>query len=92
MISNNHIPILVINKTCVFSNSVYLRTDPEVAYKRIVQRGRFEETAIKMDYLQSIHNLHEDWVFIIHITYTTLLKMFKHNLQSFKISTNLSII
>ncbi|OXA65200.1 deoxynucleoside kinase [Folsomia candida] len=41
---------------------VYLRTDPEVAYKRIVQRGRFEETAIKMDYLQSIHNLHEDWL------------------------------
>jgi len=41
---------------------VYLKTDPAVAYQRVMQRGRFEEDSIKMEYLQSIHNLHEDWL------------------------------
>jgi len=41
---------------------VYLRTDPEVVHDRICQRGRSEEDSISLDYLKSIHNLHEDWL------------------------------
>jgi deoxyadenosine/deoxycytidine kinase len=41
---------------------VYLRTDPEMAYQRICERGRSEENGITLDYLKSIHNLHEDWL------------------------------
>jgi deoxyadenosine/deoxycytidine kinase len=41
---------------------VYLKTDPEVVYQRIFQRGRSEENYISLDYLKSIHNLHEDWL------------------------------
>lgn len=46
----------------LFYPTVYLRTDPEVAHKRITQRGRSEENAIKLEYLQSVHKLHEDWL------------------------------
>jgi len=45
----------------VFS-TVYLRTDPEVVYDRICQRGRSEEKSISLNYLKSIHELHEDWL------------------------------
>jgi len=41
---------------------VYLRTDPEVVHDRICERGRSEENAISLDYLKSIHELHEDWL------------------------------
>jgi deoxyadenosine/deoxycytidine kinase len=41
---------------------VYLRTDPEIVHERISQRGRPEESAVTLDYLKSIHNLHEDWL------------------------------
>lgn len=45
-----------------FFRIVYLRTDPEVAYERIGQRGRSEENSIKLEYLQSVHKYHEDWL------------------------------
>lgn len=41
---------------------VYLRTDPEVVHKRISKRGRSEEDSISLDYLKSVHELHEDWL------------------------------
>ena len=41
---------------------VYLRTDPEVAYERIKARSRHEETRIPFQYLQDLHQLHEDWL------------------------------
>ena len=45
---------------------VYLRTTPDTAYERIKNRCRNEETTIPMDYLTSLHDLHEDW--LIHQT------------------------
>lgn len=41
---------------------VYLRTDPDVAYQRIQERGRKEESALTLDYLTKLHQLHEDWL------------------------------
>ena len=38
---------------------VYLRTSPEVAHERLLQRGRKAENGTPLDYLQDIHNYHE---------------------------------
>ncbi len=41
---------------------IYLRTDPEVCYKRLLRRNRFEEHTITREYLDCIHRKHEDWL------------------------------
>ncbi|KAK2701996.1 deoxynucleoside kinase-like isoform X3 [Artemia franciscana] len=41
---------------------VYLRSSPEVAMKRIYQRGRPEEQTIPMTYIQQIHDVYEKWL------------------------------
>lgn len=41
---------------------IYLKTSPENCYQRIKSRGRPEESSITLDYLKSLHSLHEDWL------------------------------
>jgi len=41
---------------------VYLRTSPEVAYERIKQRARDEESCVPLEYLKDLHELHENWL------------------------------
>ena len=44
---------------------VYLRTKPEVAYERMLKRGRAEETGKAgppLAYLEILHRAHEDWL------------------------------
>lgn len=41
---------------------IYLRTDPEVCYKRILKRNRSEEESVSLDYLRMIHAKHEAWL------------------------------
>jgi len=41
---------------------VYLRTSPEVAYKRIMARGRKEEAGVPMQFIENLHKSHEDWL------------------------------
>lgn len=41
---------------------VYLQTRPETVYERIKKRGRREEMSIPLSYLQSLNELHEDWL------------------------------
>lgn len=43
---------------------IYLRTDPDIAYARIEKRARESEKMITRDYLQQIHDRHEE--FLIH--------------------------
>ena len=41
---------------------VYLRTSPEVAYKRLKARARSEEKVVSIEYLKELHDLHEKWL------------------------------
>ena len=41
---------------------VYLRTDPKVSFQRIAKRNRVEEKKVSFDYIDQLHNLHEDWL------------------------------
>lgn len=41
---------------------VYLRTTPEVVYERMKKRGRSEESLVPLEYLQQLHELHENWL------------------------------
>ncbi|XP_071767546.1 thymidine kinase 2, mitochondrial isoform X2 [Centroberyx gerrardi] len=41
---------------------VYLQTSPQTCYERLKQRCREEEKVIPLEYLESIHQLYEDWL------------------------------
>lgn len=41
---------------------VYLQTSPETVYNRIMQRGRKEEKKVSFEYIEQLHNLHENWL------------------------------
>lgn len=42
---------------------VYLRTTPEIVYKRMRQRARKEEDCVSLEYLKQIHDIHEAWLY-----------------------------
>lgn len=42
--------------------TVYLRTDPEVAYQRIKARNRSEEKYVPFKYIKHLHELHDKWL------------------------------
>lgn len=41
---------------------IYIRSDPGTCYERIKGRGRGAETGIGMDYLQKLHDKHNEWL------------------------------
>jgi deoxyguanosine kinase len=41
---------------------IYLRTDPEICYQRLLKRARSEEAAVPYDYLKKLHDKHEAWL------------------------------
>lgn len=44
------------------SGFIYLKTDPSVSYDRIKKRSRTGESDIPLDYLELLHNNHEEWM------------------------------
>lgn len=40
----------------------YLRTDPQVCYERVLKRARSEESTVRIEYLQNLHEKHEKWL------------------------------
>lgn len=43
-------------------NVIYLRTTPNDSFDRILKRGRVEESDLKYEYIQTIHNYHDKWL------------------------------
>jgi deoxyadenosine/deoxycytidine kinase len=41
---------------------IYLRTTPEKCLERIRERARHEESTVSLEYLNEIHNYHEEWL------------------------------
>ena len=42
---------------------VYLRTTPDVVHKRMLARARTEESCVPLEYLEKLHQLHENWLY-----------------------------
>lgn len=53
---------ILANYKCIIDLIVYLQTDPSVLHERIQKRYRRGEQNISLEYLQSLHNLYEDWL------------------------------
>ncbi|XP_065900504.1 deoxynucleoside kinase-like [Dysidea avara] len=53
---------LITNNKPQLDLIVYLRTSPEVCMQRLKLRGRQEEEPVTMEYLQSLHDRHEEWL------------------------------
>ena len=45
---------------------IYLKTSPEVVHTRIKKRNRIEEQSMSIAYLQTLHDLHEEWLINKH--------------------------
>lgn len=41
---------------------MYLRTSPEVVYKRMRDRARKEEDCISLEFLTQLHQIHDEWL------------------------------
>ena len=41
---------------------IYLKSNPNKCFERMNIRGRSEESTVSLEYLQSIHNNHEEWL------------------------------
>lgn len=61
----------ILDKWCEFTEEqkpvhvdliIYLRSSPENCLKRIKKRNRKEEAEMKIEYLQLLHSLYDDWL------------------------------
>lgn len=41
---------------------IYLKTDPTICYQRLLKRDRSEEKAVKLDYIELLHEKYENWL------------------------------
>lgn len=48
--------------TLVPDGFIYLRATPDICMGRMKRRSRVEEVGVQMEYLQGLHQKHEDWL------------------------------
>jgi len=53
---------LVDNYTVKPTGFIYMQTDPSVCYQRLLKRNRSEEAGVPIEYLQKLHDKHEQWL------------------------------
>ncbi|MBD3231845.1 AAA family ATPase [Candidatus Dependentiae bacterium] len=53
---------LVENYTKKPAGFIYLQADPEVCFSRLKKRNRSEEAGVSLEYLNMLHQKHEDWL------------------------------
>jgi len=54
--------LLTSNDSCHLDLIIYLRAKPETCLERIKTRNRPEEQSITLDYLNKLHERHEEWL------------------------------
>ncbi len=54
---------LITSHTLKPTGFIYLQTDPQICYQRLIKRSRVEELGVSLDYLQRLHEKHEAWLF-----------------------------
>jgi len=52
----------LINKIGEPSGIIYLRCKPEISYERLKIRSRSEESSVPLEYLQKLHDYHDQWL------------------------------
>jgi hypothetical protein len=55
-------PVVKLAPTLVPDGFIYLRAQPQTCMSRMQQRNRNEETGVGIDYLQDLHDRHENWL------------------------------
>lgn len=53
---------LIDNQNYTPHGFIYLQTNPEICYQRMVVRNRSEEASVSLEYLNMIHQKHEQWL------------------------------
>lgn len=53
---------LVDNYTVKPAGFIYMQTDPEVCYQRMIKRSRSAEADVPLSYVELLHNKHEEWL------------------------------
>ena len=56
-------PMVQVSPNLVPEGFIYLRTSAATCMRRLKQRARGEETGIQLDYLQTLHEKHEAWLY-----------------------------
>lgn len=53
---------LIDNYTVKPTGFIYMQTDPLICYERLLKRNRAEEAAVPIEYLERLHEKHENWL------------------------------
>ena len=58
----NYILNNLLPRECEIDGIIYLRTSPDKCFDRLRSRNRTEESSIDLEYLNTLHEYHENWL------------------------------